>query len=729
MADQNVTLKINGDASGFLASVKAAIAETEREGKKLNLSQNASKGAPARSAEVQSFIKGNQEARAQIEKARNEENNLRATTQLLREKARELDGIARSGKNTTGQQIQQKKLAEEILVLEKQREIVKKSIDKTAASEVRSYKELLSSMGEGFKSGGLGGMKSVWGGMSGTEKFGFGATAAGGLLGAIGVAANYAGQRPIDIARMEASAISMTTGRQLGEARSGEYTYESMYGEDRAKAKEQAATSKTWKHVGDIAIAGASALGVAAAVFGTGGLAGIPALAVGALGLAGLKSSFLDKGMADPAKYAAYQSQREAQDFTTMLASLHDMSPYRKDAIERLKSTAGRDLGMERVLGLKDKGYLGKGGYLQSQMDLGFGDEAVTKASQGILGAGGSTSMALQSGTALQAERGLGLTNANQLLGQLSGTQSIPETSKKSLIDIFARGFDSSKYAEENRKYMQAVTEQVYKSGSTSEDMAARIADLIKASAGGGAPTVRGIEAGKSAYESYKAAGSATSGYAGAINLTSAMGDPWLKNSKDPLELNEIMREGTDLDENDPAVIEFANRKGMPPGGAKAFVAAQNKRIQGVTEKQLQRPKETSSTFSRRGAAGLLDQSLDTARRKSRINMQDDMDIPTDIASDRAAVTAANKARTESSMTTKETGKAGDTMTQASAKNAQISLETLSSSINKFAEDAMNAAKKLAGDAKIGRDKEAATPSTNDDGFFKRHFKVQNQAN
>lgn len=521
-----------------------------------------------------------------------------------------------------------------------------------------------------------------------------------GFAGIAGQALNYMGQRPIDIARMQASAISMTTGRQLGEARSGEYTYESMYGDDRKKAQEQASSSKGFKTAGDIAMAIGSVAALIAAVPTGGASLGLGGLAMGGLGLAGLKSSIMDKGMLDPSKYAAYSSQREAQDFTTLLASAHENSPFRKDAIERLKGTGARDLGMQRTLGLSDQGYYGGGGYLQGQMGASFTDEMVTGSSRGILGAGGSSAMAQQSAISLQAQRGLGLTNSDQLLGQLSGTQSIPETSRKTLVDIFARGFDSSKYAEENRKYMQAVTEQVFKGGSTSESSAVSIADLIKASIGGAAPTTRNIEAGKTAYESYKSQGSATSGYMGGINISSAMQDPWLSKIKDPAALTEVLKEGMDIDENDPDVAELAKSIGFP-GGAKGFASHIRDRIGKNNEKSLNRSKG-SLGMGRRGMIGQLDPGLDTAARRAKENMMNGTDFgPQQYGTGTTADQAAQR------MTDKNTGRAGDTMVQASAANAQISLETLSASISKFADDAMKAAQKLGAEAPTGRANEA----------------------
>jgi hypothetical protein len=672
----NVTLKINGDPSGLLAAVKTAMAQIEQEAKKLKLSPGV--GAPQQAPGVKEY----QQAHAKVQQARNDQiatevsrNALIQKEALLVKIARQESEIAKSGKDASF-------WANKRLETEK------------AINNEKKAGAILD------KATGGGGWRGA-------------ASSAAGILGALGTAANYIGQRPIDIAQMQASAISMGTGRQLREARTGEYTYQGMYGQDRQKATEQAATSNRWKTVSDVVIAGASIAAVLAAIPTGGASLGIEGLALGGAGLAGLKSSFLDKGIADPAKYAAYQSQRQAQDFTALLAASQDASPYRKDAIERFKSTAARDIGMQRTLGLNDfdwktrggsgmGGYYGAGGYLKSQTDLGFTDEMVTGASQGILGAGGSTRMAAQSGISLQAQRGLGLTNADQLLGQISGSQSIPQDSKNTLIDIFSRGFDSSNYAEENRKYMQTVTEQFSRSGSTSEATAASIADLIKASVGGLAPTSRNIEAGKSAYESYKAQGSATSGYQGGINLTSAMNDKYLSQIKDPAALKEVLKEGMDIDENDPDVIELAKKLNVP-GGAKELAARVRKSVGENNFKALARSKG-SLGMGIRGMIGTLDPNLDTAARRAKENM-----INGDTVSPYGATMTGDQAAAAMANTT--TGKAGDTAIQASAKNAQISLDTLAASIQKFADDALEQAKKLSAEAAAGRANEGYKPT------------------
>ena len=692
----DIKLKIGGDASELIAAVKTAMTQIEQESKKLKISSAA---AGKQTPEVESFLKGNERARAQVLSQRNEENNLRAVNQLLKEKQRQLEAINKSAVGLSKEQAGErsrlegiKKLTEDTIVLEKQREELKKNAAKRAESEVRSYKQLLSELGRGFSSGGMSGLKGAWGEMSGMEKIGFGATTAGGIMGGLGMAADYIGRRPVDMARMQASAVSATTGRQLGEARSGEYTYQGMYGDTRQKAQDQAASSRAWGTAGDILklIGGVTAAGVVgASAIASGGLtlAGGAAIA-GGLGLAG---SSVNKGILDPSKYAAYRSQQEAQDFTTMLASLQELGPYKKDAIERMKATAGRDIGMQRTLGLGDKGYYGGGGYLQGQMGLGFTDQMVTGASAGILGAGGSSAMARQSGMALQAERGLGLTNSQQLLGQLSGTQSIPETSRKALIDIFSRGFDASKYAEENRKYMQAVTEQVYKGGSTSVDAADKIADMIRSTITG-APTSRNIEAGRTAFEAFQTASTATSGYLGGINVASAMQDKDLSKIKDPAELQALLKlKPNEIDETDPDFIASAKKMGL--SGPQLARKLRSRQISNIKTALGGR-----SGMAERGMIGTLVPGLGAPEQKAFANLVNQQPSP-----ERDAEIQKLMTESEKKMGSKDTGRAGDTAIQASATNAKISLETLAGSINKFAEDAMKAANKLSGESAAGR--------------------------
>jgi len=694
MAEKKLKISLDLDDKAFQTGIKRAMdqinamqrdpkhmqAQMQIDQRLRSMGYGGLPGAPGYEQTVASRKKSEQEQKRYIEDLLKSQDKIVKNEQNLTKYKNEQ---IKAGKDVTGIEKNLANLSEQKLKNEGM-------IAAVTEKRVRTYRELVSNMEREYKLGGIGGIKQAWGGMSGVEKFGFGATTAGAVIGGLGAAANYMGRRPIDIAQMQGSAMAMTTGRQLREARTGEYTFESMYGNDRQKAKEQAASSRSWGTAGDILKLVGGVLAVGAAIPTGGASLGIGGALLGGAGVAGIASS----GLLDPGKWGAKKSQQEAQDFTTMLDALHELDPHRKDAIERLKATGSRDIGMERTLGLNDfgwktrkganmGGYYGAGGYLKSQMGLGFTDEQVTGASQGILGAGGSTAMAQMSGTALQAERGLGLTNSTQLLGQLSGTQSIPETSKKSLVDIFARGFDASKYAEENRKYMQAVTEQIYKGGSTSEGTAINVADLIRSAVGNQTPTIRGVEAAKTAFEAFSSASTSTSGFLGGINMSSAMRDPHLSMLTDPAELNSLIsRKPNEIDETDPDFVASAKKMNLTgPELAKLLRNRQTNNIRTALNGRT----GTSAT----GAVQNLMPNLDYRSAQGLANIATMPEGPNRDA-------AIKKAMED--MENKSTGKAGDTAIQASALNAQNSLDTLSDSINKFANDAMEAAKKLRGE-------------------------------
>lgn len=716
MADQKINLKIGADAEGLVSACMAAIDKIQAKANKLKIPNGGSGGdggsggggGGGRGGGGTSAAEGvsqYQKAHAKVQEQRGNAIAEATSNLLLIKKQETLRNIAqlerdaiKYNQDTTA--ITQKRIQAERAVNDEK----KAGILLNKASQ-RSYSELFSNIKEGFKSSGLSGVKGAIGGMSGTERIGMAGTIISATLGAVGSAEEYLARRPIEIAGMQGSAISQTTGRQLGEARTGEYTYQSMYGDARQKAQEQAASSRSLGTTADYlklaaGIVAAGSAMLAPATFG--GSLGAGAIGIAGLGIAG---SVLNKGIMDPAKYDAYRAQQEAQDFTAMLAAEQDSSPFRKDAIERLKATGGRDLGMERTLGMKDKdfyGTSGKPGWLKGQMDLGFGDAEIVASSSGILGAGGSTQMARQSGSSLQYQRGLGITNSDQLLGQLSGVQSIPETSKKTLIDIFARGFDSSKYAEENRKYIQSVTEQVYKGGSTSEETGKNIADWIK-SAIGETPTTRNISAASSAFESYKSNASALSGFGGGFNVASAMKDPILS-KLNPAELTEFFGEGMDMDPNNPAVIAKAKELGF--SGGEEFAAYGKKFFQKANKGKITQGGQKSGSFGEMGTIRSQNPNMDTAQVEAYQNNMNDTDQPADIMKDRQALRDRQARAYQAKAEDKNTGNAGDFNTQASAKNAQISLETLSQSINKFASDALEAADKLSGGSQAARNKE-----------------------
>lgn len=535
-----------------------------------------------------------------------------------------------------------------------------------------------------------------------------------GVVNAIqAVGSDYA-RRPIDVARMQGSAAAGTTGRVLGQMQSGEFAYEGMFAEERAKATREAKGAETRGRAFDIAqvVGGVGLLigGLAATVTGVGAVPGLAAAGIGA-GMLFNKRSMLDKE-----KYEAEKAAQYADDYNAALAANKEMTPFKKDAIEKLQKSGGSYLAAQRSMGMSDKQLFG---FFQNMGYSGFTDQMGLQASSAILGAGGSSAMARSSEVALKAERGLGLTNATQLLGQISGTQGIPETSKRTLIDIFAQGqmigLDNSKYAEENRRFMQNVAESVSKGGTTSEDAAQTIARIMGSFTGGGT-TMRGLEAAKSAYEAYSNVGSSTSGYTGALNISGLLTSaPGLRNIKDPAALQELLSlRPNEIDVKSPDIIDAARQANMTP---QALVDLLQQQKGGVAAKALNRSGELGvltnkmkeyrashggsiagfheqnnieGMASLMGMAGVINPQLDRAGRQAYVEGIADMPNMTQPEKE-----AFYKKQAAYKMEDKDTGLAGDKVVQASAMNAQTSLKTLSESIDKFATDALAAAARM----------------------------------
>jgi hypothetical protein len=97
----------------------------------------------------------------------------------------------------------------------------------------------------------------------------------------------------------------------------------------------------------------------------------------------------------------------------------------------------------------------------------------------------------------------LGLTNASQLLGRLSGSGQ--SDSKEALVKILSEGMkiglDTSTYAQESRKFAESVTEIAYRAGAKTESGVGQIANTL-----GGFTTdltSRGLSAGQNAFQQF----------------------------------------------------------------------------------------------------------------------------------------------------------------------------------------------------------------------------------
>ncbi len=596
-------------------------------------------------------------------------------------------------------------------------------------------------MAEAYQKGGVGGAVGSLMGMSpAMAKVMMGATGAAMALGGQ-LAGDYA-QRPMSLLQAQGAAMGGTMGKTLGQMQSGEYAVEGMYGQERGQANQKATSTQNRQSVMD---------GVKLVL---------------SLGTSLLFSEKQRAMVFDPQKYSAMQGQEYAENFNSALGAEKEMSPLKKDAIERLQKNMYKDLASQRQMGLSDKEMFGPKGFLQNALDSGFMEDMARESSKGIAAAGGSTEMQKNAVMALKAERGLGVTNSSGILGQLSGGMGSAETSKQSLIEIFAegqaRGLDKSKYAAENRQFMQNVADVVSSGSMTSASGAGNVAGTM-GNFTTGTNTMKGLENSRAAYEAYQTSTTATAGYSGAINSAVMMKQfPDLVKGmgKDPAMMQYMMSlTQKELDPDSPIVKsmmsnynknnqsnltgqQFVQRIGEMHAAQAEAQAPGGKGMSDEISKDIieyaKGHKGSTEGYEPTGAAG--DDFAKLASRLKQVPELSNLNAGQmkQYVMGRAAEGAENMPegagmKTELQKLKDKYGKEGtagmeagpegsgrsvDKIIATAAEGAKISLETLSKSIDKFADDAMRVAAKMSGNIPMARSAEDVYSKTSKTGFF-----------
>lgn len=478
---------------------------------------------------------------------RNLDTMIKAEKTTLEDKIKNLAKEEASYKKISEEYQKVVKAGQEDLKLKKELQQAQEALTKAKEEELKSETEInamlkereRSSVGgrlmEGYKTGGVRGAASAGGemmGMGATGAAAMGALAAYAALLAKGLFQDFV-SRPLTVISAQGAAMAGTMGRSLSEHATGQSVFEGMFSEERQRAMDRAESATRRRKFADIFSLG---------IFGEGG-------------------ERLRASIFDPEKANALYGKYKTEAFTQAESGEKEMSPFKKLGIEKLQRDMYKDISTQRQLGLDDQDMFGKSGFLQRSLDAGFMEDMAREAAKGIASAGGSTAMQRSAVAALQAERGLNVTNATQMFGQLSGGMGTAETSKQALIDIFAegqaRGLDKSKYAEENRKFMQNVADVVSR-GSMSSDIGAK---AIAEEMGGfttGTKTIKGLENARAAYEAYQETTSATAGFTGAVNTATLMKQfPDLVRGmgKDPAMLQQLMSMKQEyMDPNSPIV-------------------------------------------------------------------------------------------------------------------------------------------------------------------------------
>lgn len=275
------------------------------------------------------------------------------------------------------------------------------------------------------------------------------------------------------------------------------------------------------------------------------------------------------KGIGDQQmkQYNSILAKEFAENFQTALNAEQQMNPLKKLAAQTYDQNMTGYLTAQRGMGLDYYGFHGPGGFREQQINAGFTDQMGMEMAGGILGAGGSTRMARDSSTTLQFQRGLGLTNSAQVMGTLSGGLGSAESTKQATIKILAEGMklglDDSKFAEENRKFVQMTAEIVARSGATTE------ADFQRVSGGFGKfvgeNTGLGLQAAKGAYEEYQGMTQETTGPRGVMRAAGIMADKDLNKMSTMTKQALMSIKEEELSPEHPLVQQAAKESNLSP--------------------------------------------------------------------------------------------------------------------------------------------------------------------
>jgi hypothetical protein len=535
--------------------------------------------------------------------------------------------------------------------LYKQRDVaLNQMIDAKEQSKPQGIARLL----QAYRGGGIGGVATAAGRMF-TPLGGIGA------ISAIGAAAGSAlalgsevyrgfGRAPVGTQVATGKTVGGTIGRQLQDIYSGNAPFEALFAGERAQAAQAALKNYQMARTADQMALGGGLLKSGAVGMGAGALigakiggtaAGIVTLglgapagaavgagvggAIGALGGAGVGAmsalgnerqralllSPISKTMDQ--RYQSILAEQLVNDYESVLEAQKQQNPLKTIAIEEYKQNFRQNLQAQRGMGLGYEGFYGESGLLQQAANAGFTRDLALGMSGDILAAGGSTRVARESTLGLQLQRNFDLTNAGQVLGTLSGGLGGAELTKQATIKILAEGtklgLDDSKFVEENRRFTQAASEVIARSGARSEVDIDRLSERFSSMLT--ERTSQGVEAAKNAYERYQQLSTEVTGRKGMMRaagmLQSAeVGELFRVSGGDVVAQALMHIPENQMTEDHPVVRQAARLLNKPPsevvkGMEKITMGAVSPITEVLTLRKTlqQRQKETGVTMSR----------------------------------------------------------------------------------------------------------------------------------
>lgn len=396
--------------------------------------------------------------------------------------------------------------------------------------------------------GGIGGIGGIIGGAGGGGGFQQLFSLAK-ILGTVGTAVTGGGQLykqiatyPERIAQREATMADMMSESARLQAQGRGYEM-SLFGPERAKALERASTRVGAEKVTDVTslagtvLGGATLGGGLAAKFASPLLAapmglGLP-LYAGAVGLGALGGGAMAFGgnmINDRKRSMLFDQEGYQKEMGAVFAGTYEQQlkaekarSYQKDlAAQFLERESGRFRTLQRGFGLSDEElFMGDksifGRLTGSGQRYEMGD--ITQAMQGISAAGGTKGIATGEGlqTALQMQRNLGLTNAPELMGRVSGVTGMgAEGSKEQIFRMFAEASRAKLELPQARQFTEAATEMGYRTGGDFDTISRLLSAGVQ---GTGLQSARGIEAAQSAFEQFRQRTGESGGLTGQYKL------------------------------------------------------------------------------------------------------------------------------------------------------------------------------------------------------------------
>lgn len=568
---ESVKLKIDGDASGLIATVKAALAQIEQASKKMNITPPIAKtpapgsGYQAGSEVHREFQKNFNAVRAQENKSRIEQEAYQKTKRGLEEVNRQLTVNSRQERKNDQDKVfyenEKNKLLKERVTLQG----TLQKLEKTGAGGY-NYNTPLSSGPASGKFAGIGFTGLV-----------------GGITTAVIQGINQIAGSPSRTLLAGGSAVSGTVGREMSSLYNGTLPERLAFTKERAEAKEMADKQEAAERAKDTAkTVAATTLGVGAGAMAlssgwTGvGMLGAAGSALGSLGLlfgsqrmrARTTSKLTENIFPGISKqqnneYENLIAQQNAEDFNRNYESKRQLNPTKVLATEEYNRNSQRDLDFQRQMGLNTQSF--RGAFKKSIYDAGFEDIQGMGMAANIMGAGGSTRSATgNAALGLQAQRNLDITNAGSVIGILSKSMGSAGTTKEAFVKILAEGtkvgLDGSQFREENRKFVETAAQIISASGTTTgggvDQLLSEVGKFF------GDKTNTGIEAGKGAFELYRQTSMATTGPRGTMRAAGMLSDPTISRlSRDSREA--LFNMPIDqLTPDNPAIVAMARELG-----------------------------------------------------------------------------------------------------------------------------------------------------------------------